>query len=88
MVNSKETELIGGMEMYKPVCRGCFYKKEEFKEIRNQNSSVKENIQSDEIKASPIRTSEKDTVKSTVLEPIPVVSNENDDANIILDNVS
>lgn len=26
MVESKETELIGGAEIYKPVCRGCFVK--------------------------------------------------------------
>jgi thymidine kinase len=31
IVESKEVELIGGAEMYKPVCRGCFFQEQESK---------------------------------------------------------
>jgi len=31
----KEIELIGGEEMYKPVCRGCFFKEEQLPKPRS-----------------------------------------------------
>lgn len=38
VVDSKEIELIGGEEMYKPVCRSCFFASEN--EANEVNESV------------------------------------------------
>ena len=49
MCDSKETELIGGAEIYKPVCRGCFNKKESLNEPLTENLAFKENINASNI---------------------------------------
>ena len=43
IVESKQIQLIGGEEMYKPVCRPCFFKEEESKS-RNLNMVITEQI--------------------------------------------
>ena len=49
LCDSKETELIGGAEIYKPVCRGCFNKKESLNEPLTENLAFKENINASNI---------------------------------------
>ena len=39
-VDSKETELIGGSEIYKPVCRGCYYRGTQDEEQEEQLLSL------------------------------------------------
>jgi thymidine kinase len=40
IVESKQVELIGGAEMYKPVCRACFFKEQESKKRLAEAQSV------------------------------------------------
>ncbi len=89
LVDSKETELIGGAEIYKPVCRGCYNRVEASKENSDEKADLKENICiKDEGKSTPSKISAQSANKTSVLEPIQIVSNENEDMNIQLENVS
>jgi thymidine kinase len=49
LVESKETELIGGADIYKPVCRGCFNKDKESSSVLTEKKELKENFNSSNI---------------------------------------
>jgi hypothetical protein len=42
-VESRQIQLIGGEEMYKPVCRPCFFKEEQ-SNSRQGNTAIPEQI--------------------------------------------
>lgn len=76
LCDSKETELIGGAEIYKPVWRGCFNKEETFKEVIAEDNDLKENINNGNLKI--IHTEVDADSKKKVLQPLPIVDKENE----------
>ena len=44
VVASRQIELIGGEEMYKPVCRSCFFKEEKARQPESEAETVEESV--------------------------------------------
>ena len=83
LCDSKETELIGGADIYKPVWRGC-YNKEDSNKIIPEEADLKENINNGNIGLAKIETPT--TKESTVLKEIKMTEKENEESSIAVGN--